>query len=67
MKSHIPLLLILLLILFSSIACSSKPSPYSAFEPFLKAWEEGRYGDMYDLLSSKAQESISREQFIQRY
>ncbi|MGI5835039.1 MAG: penicillin-binding protein 2, partial [Chloroflexota bacterium] len=53
--------------LFSSIACSSKPSPYSAFEPFLKAWEEGRYGDMYDLLSSKAQESISREQFIQRY
>ena len=36
-------------------------------DPYLKAWEEGRYSDMYDLLSAGAQASITRERFVQRY
>jgi penicillin-binding protein 2 len=43
------------------------PPSYSTLENYLKAWEEGRYGDMYDLLSKSAQASITRDKFVQRY
>ena len=48
-------------------SCSSQPSPYSVMEPYLKAWEDGRYSDMYDLLSTASQAGISRDKFVQRY
>ena len=57
--------LVLLLPLLSS--CSNKPSPYTVMGLYLRAWEQARYSDMYDLLSSQAQASITREKFIQRY
>jgi penicillin-binding protein 2 len=34
---------------------------------FLTAWQEGRYAAMYDLLSSGAQASTSRDVFVRRY
>ncbi|MHB8991829.1 MAG: penicillin-binding protein 2 [Chloroflexota bacterium] len=66
-KLRLPLLLTLLLFLPLLSSCSSQPSPYTAMEPYLKAWEEARYSDMYDLLSSGAQASIPRDKFVQRY
>ena len=43
------------------------PSSSSAAEEFLRLWQEGRYGEMYDLLASSAQTDISREDFVARY
>lgn len=43
------------------------PSPYGAMEGYLKAWEQARYGEMYDMLSTDAQAGITRERFVQRY
>lgn len=69
MKRCLTPTLISVIVAFSFLvsSCSTKPSPYTVMEPYLKAWEEARYGDMYDLLSSHAQAGISRERFIQRY
>lgn len=67
MKARLSLLLSLILLLPVLSSCSTKPSPYTVLEPYLKAWEEARYGDMYDLLSSQSQAAIPRERFVQRY
>ena len=67
MKLRIYTLLSLLLLLPAVLSCSSQPSPYTVMESYLKAWEEGRYSDMYDLLSASAQASISKDKFVQRY
>ena len=67
MKLRLSLLFALLLLIPAVSSCSSQPSPYSVMESYLKAWEEGRYGDMYDLLSAAAQASITRDKFVQRY
>ncbi len=66
-KLPLPLLVSFLILLPILTSCSSRPSPYTVMEPYLKAWEEGRYGDMYDLLSGQAQAGITRERFVQRY
>ncbi|MSP11494.1 MAG: hypothetical protein EXR62_00920 [Chloroflexi bacterium] len=34
---------------------------------YLKAWEAGKYGDMYDLLSQSARDAITKERFVTRY
>jgi penicillin-binding protein 2 len=34
---------------------------------FLTAWQERRYGDMYEVLSAGARRAITRERFIARY
>lgn len=67
MERRLSVLLGLSWLLLVLSSCSSKPSPYTVMEPYLRAWEEARYGDMYDLLSSSAQASISRERFVERY
>jgi len=43
------------------------PSSSSVAEQFLALWQEGRYSEMYDLLTSSAQAEISREDFVARY
>ncbi len=70
--------LFLAAVLLSIAACTQKdaePSPTATPLPsssvtadaFLRFWEEGRYSEMYDLLTSSAQAKISREDFIDRY
>lgn len=69
---------VLAAVLLSIAACAQKdggpaptptPPPSSSVtaDAFLRFWEEGRYGEMYDLLVSSAQAKISREDFIDRY
>lgn len=64
---RLALLLILLLLTPWLSSCSTQPSPYTVMETYLEAWEEARYSDMYDLLSSGAQAGITRDRFVQRY
>lgn len=83
MKLRSLLLLGLVLLLPVLASCQNPPAPnptappaptavplppsYVTLESYLKAWEAGRYGDMYDLLSKSAQAAITRERFVQRY
>ncbi len=41
--------------------------PSEVAKQYLAAWDEGRYSDMYSLLSKSAQSSISKQQFVERY
>ncbi len=43
------------------------PPVYSTMDSYLKAWEAGKYNDMYDLLSKGSQATITRDKFVQRY
>lgn len=45
----------------------SPPSPEAAVRQFLEAWKQGRYEDMYAMLTPLTQDSLSPEQFRQRY
>lgn len=42
-------------------------SPLAAAREYAAAWEEKRYADMYNLLSTKAQQGITADRFIKRY
>ena len=74
------LLLVLLpwlLVLLAACGSADNGRPPAATEPpktpeetaerFLSLWKEGRYGDMYGLLSTEAMASIDREKFVGRY
>ncbi|MBI3942779.1 MAG: hypothetical protein HY326_07175, partial [Chloroflexi bacterium] len=34
---------------------------------YLQAWEAGKYGDMYELLSQSARDAITKDRFVTRY
>ncbi len=54
----------------SSPAPSPTPelkSSSEAAEAFLRLWGERRYDEMYDIMSTTAQTSISRQDFVDRY
>jgi penicillin-binding protein 3 len=56
--------------LFLSIAlssCSKPPSPHDALQKYAKLWTDERFEDMYAMLSKKAKENISKEEFVKRY
>jgi len=56
--------------LFLSIAlssCSKPPSPHDALQKYTKLWTDERFEDMYAMLSKKAKENISKEEFVKRY
>jgi penicillin-binding protein 2 len=42
-------------------------NPEETAERFLSLWQEGRYADMYDLLSEDSRNEITRDRFILRY
>lgn len=43
------------------------PSPYKTARDYLKAWSEGRYADMYALLSTESKVTITQDKFVSRY
>lgn len=39
----------------------------SAVDQFVKAWQDGKYADMYQMLSASAKASITQDKFVKRY
>jgi penicillin-binding protein 2 len=44
-----------------------RPSVTEPVNAWMKAWQEGRYPDMYGMLSAAAKQSITQEKFVARY
>ncbi|MBN9654800.1 penicillin-binding transpeptidase domain-containing protein [Halobacillus sp. GSS1] len=47
--------------------CSDQPRPEDAFQSYMDHWENGEYGEMYELLSENSKQSVEKEKFIDRY
>ncbi|MCA0988608.1 penicillin-binding transpeptidase domain-containing protein [Guptibacillus algicola] len=47
--------------------CSSPPSAIDAFDTYVKDWNEQEFSSMYTQLSQDTQESITKEEFVERY
>jgi cell division protein FtsI/penicillin-binding protein 2 len=63
-------MILLLAAVFLSIAlssCSKPPSPHDALQEYTKLWTNERFEDMYAMLSKKAKETMSKEEFVKRY
>lgn len=66
MKRFVVLVALSLIICWAVPACS-RPNPKEPANAYLDAWKQGRYQDMYELLSLKSQSSINQQDFVNRY
>ena len=66
-KTTIKILCILLLSLGILAACNNGPQPADRLSQYIKLWNEQKFAEMYDFLSEKSQQSITKEGFVERY
>lgn len=68
MKKYINIL-ILLSVVFLIAGCNKEkdPTPEDRFAQYVKLWNEHKFDEMYDYLSTAAKETISKEDFSSRY
>jgi len=64
-KSLIAFVFFVLLIVLS--ACSEAPTAADRFSEYIKLWNDQKFSEMYDKLSSNAKEEITKEDFVSRY
>ncbi|MBD8070565.1 penicillin-binding transpeptidase domain-containing protein [Bacillus sp. PS06] len=68
MKRSFKGLFISFLLLTILTACKEEePSPEAAFEEYTEKWENLKYEDMYEQLTTASKESITKEEFVERY
>ncbi|MGG7619560.1 penicillin-binding transpeptidase domain-containing protein [Bacillus coreaensis] len=47
--------------------CNKEPQPEDQFSTYVKLWNNQKFEEMYDYLSTEAKESIKKEEFVDRY
>lgn len=47
--------------------CSKEPTPEERFSQYVKLWNDQKFEEMYGFLSEKAKDSITKEEFVNRY
>lgn len=62
--SMIFLLLILIMVLS---ACSETPTASDRFSQYIKLWNDQKFSEMYDMLTTSTKETISKDEFVSRY
>ncbi|MED3561210.1 penicillin-binding transpeptidase domain-containing protein [Bacillus xiapuensis] len=65
MKKLIGVLLIVFVTMLTG--CNKEPAPQDRFAAYIKLWNEQKFDQMYDYLSSSAKKSISKKEFTSRY
>lgn len=58
---------ILLIIMLNLVGCSKGEESENVVKEYTKVWNEGNYEKMYEMLSKKSKEYISKDIFIKRY
>lgn len=48
-------------------ACSEAPTAADRFSEYIKLWNDQKFSEMYDKLSSNAKKEITKENFVSRY
>ncbi|MFD0826536.1 penicillin-binding transpeptidase domain-containing protein [Neobacillus sp. M.A.Huq-85] len=65
MKKLIGVLLLGFVIILAG--CNKEPAPQDRFAAYIKLWNQQKFDQMYDYLSTSAKKSISKEEFTSRY
>ena len=62
-------LLIVMSVIIAAIisGCSKEPTPEERFSQYVKLWNDQKFEEMYGFLSQKAKDSITKEEFVNRY
>lgn len=58
---------ILLFAVGISAACNKEPQPADRLSQYIKLWNEQKFEDMYDFLTEKAKQTLTKEEFVNRY
>lgn len=66
MKKIVMLVLFILSMLVLS-ACSEKPTASDRFSQYIDLWNDQKFSEMYEMLTTSTKETISKEDFISRY
>jgi len=48
-------------------ACTEAPTAADRFSEYIKLWNEQRFSEMYDKLSSSSKKTITKDEFVSRY
>ncbi|WP_026559965.1 penicillin-binding transpeptidase domain-containing protein [Bacillus sp. J37] len=64
-KSFMAFVFFVLLIVLS--ACSEAPTAADRFSEYIKLWNDQKFSEMYDKLSSSTKKAITKEDFVSRY
>lgn len=65
MKKFIWLLLVSIILILTS--CNKEPVPEEQFSTYVKLWNDQKFEEMYDYLSTEAKDTINKEEFVERY
>ncbi|WP_394238231.1 penicillin-binding transpeptidase domain-containing protein [Niallia oryzisoli] len=60
-------LALIFFILFILTACNNTPQPSDTMSQYINLWNKQKFADMYELLSTNAQKSITKKDFVSRY
>lgn len=59
---------LVLIVVISLIAgCNKEPKPEDRFSQYVKLWNDRKFEEMYDYLSSEAKSQVTQEDFVGRY
>ena len=64
-KIHVGMLLILFVVLL--VGCNQEPRPEDRMTQYIELWKDQKFAEMYDYLSTTAQATVSKEDFVSRY
>ncbi|WP_026572733.1 penicillin-binding transpeptidase domain-containing protein [Bacillus sp. UNC438CL73TsuS30] len=65
MKKLIGVLLLGFILILAG--CNKEPAPQDRFAAYIKLWNQQKFDQMYDYLSTSAKKSITKEEFTSRY
>jgi penicillin-binding protein 3 len=60
-------LLLMVFIVTVLASCNKEPKPEDRFDEYVKLWNEQKFEKMYELLSDKAKETVTKEEFTSRF
>ncbi|MFC0273530.1 penicillin-binding transpeptidase domain-containing protein [Metabacillus herbersteinensis] len=64
-KLFTTVLLLTLLVIIS--ACNKGPTAEERFSEYIALWNDEKFSEMYDRLSATTKESVSKDEFVERY
>jgi penicillin-binding protein 3 len=60
-------MILALVVMVMITGCSKEPKPEDAMADYVAKWQEGKYEEMYELLSAESKKEMTKEEFVKKY